>query len=198
MINSRYDLPELLNEMHLNNKIIEVGVFQGRFAEHFLQRWNGRKVYMVDAWRHFDRAHMDLLNEKGAKTHLDRLRQTAERVYAYGSRACIIRETSEDAHTLFTNNNIDMVYLDADHTAYVGDEAGIAKDLKVWWPKVRPGGVFAGHDYFDGPHAGADYVVKSKVDTFFEKLDLQVHVLDKGTEDSKPKPSWLVLKPALP
>jgi predicted O-methyltransferase YrrM len=36
----------------------------------------------------------------------------------------------------------DYVMLDADH-AY----ESISRDIAAWWPKVRPGGILAGHDY---------------------------------------------------
>lgn len=29
------------------------------------------------------------------------------------------------------------------------DYCGVAEDLELWWPKVKPGGIFAGHDYID-------------------------------------------------
>ena len=42
----------------------------------------------------------------------------------------------------FNDSTFDYVMLDADH-AY----ESISKDIVAWWPKVRPGGILAGHDY---------------------------------------------------
>ncbi len=39
-------------------------------------------------------------------------------------------------------NEVDYVFLDADHT-----EAGVLRDLQAWWPKVRKGGYIGGHDW---------------------------------------------------
>ena len=38
-------------------------------------------------------------------------------------------------------NNLDLVYLDADHS-----EAGVRRELELWMPKVRVGGLIAVHD----------------------------------------------------
>lgn len=36
----------------------------------------------------------------------------------------------------------DFVYVDARH-----DYCGVREDLLMWWDKLRPGGIMAGHDY---------------------------------------------------
>ena len=38
------------------------------------------------------------------------------------------------------NSSLDFVYLDARH-----DFMGVVADIQAWWPKVKVGGVFAGH-----------------------------------------------------
>ena len=49
---------------------------------------------------------------------------------------------------MYTDNSLDFVMLDADHTL-----ASVLADIAHWWPKVRAGGILAGHDfshYFPG------------------------------------------------
>lgn len=46
------------------------------------------------------------------------------------------------AAALFPPASVDFVFLDAAH-----DEASVRADLAAWWPRVKPGGVLAGHDY---------------------------------------------------
>ena len=76
-----------------------------------------------------------------------------------------MRAYSADAASRFADASLCLVYVDANH-----GEAAVADDLARYWPKVRPGGVMAGHDYTkahagvaravhaflaDGPHDGA-------------------------------------------
>ena len=42
----------------------------------------------------------------------------------------------------FADQTLDFVYVDAAH-----DSDSVNRDLAAWWPKVRPGGLMAGHDY---------------------------------------------------
>ncbi len=42
----------------------------------------------------------------------------------------------------FPAGSCDMVFLDAQHS-----EASVAADIAAWWPKVKPGGILAGHDW---------------------------------------------------
>ncbi len=53
-----------------------------------------------------------------------------------------IKLTSEEAADQFEDDSLDMVYIDADHSY----QEAIA-DCRAWYPKVKPGGIFAGHDF---------------------------------------------------
>ena len=46
------------------------------------------------------------------------------------------------AAAVFADGSLDLVFIDADHSF-----AAVREDLRAWWPKVRPGGLLAGHDY---------------------------------------------------
>jgi hypothetical protein len=69
----------------------------------------------------------------------------------------------------------------------------VTVDLELWWPKIRPGGVLAGHDYLDGEIAAGTFGVKSAVDRFFGLIGLPVF----ATDADWPWPSWIVLRPRL-
>lgn len=46
---------------------------------------------------------------------------------------------------MYANGSLDLVFLDTCHT-----EDGTRAAIKAWLPKIKPGGVFAGHDYVKG------------------------------------------------
>ncbi len=53
-----------------------------------------------------------------------------------------IKLSTREAHKLFKDESLDFVFIDADHSY-----EGVLEDIKLWHPKVKRGGTFAGHDY---------------------------------------------------
>ena len=53
-----------------------------------------------------------------------------------------LKEMSVEASKSFTNGELDFVYIDANHS-----EPYVSQDIEAWTPKVRKGGIVAGHDY---------------------------------------------------
>jgi predicted O-methyltransferase YrrM len=49
---------------------------------------------------------------------------------------------SVEASKLYEDESLDFVFIDADHT-----KEGFSDDMDCWFPKVKQGGVIAGHDY---------------------------------------------------
>ena len=68
-----------------------------------------------------------------------------EKVAIYGKRAVVMRNTSEEAARHFKDHSLDFVYIDARH-----DYAAVLEDLTLWWPKLSPGGIMSGHDFYYG------------------------------------------------
>lgn len=66
-----------------------------------------------------------------------------------------IKLSSREAHKIFQDESIDFAFIDADHSY-----EGVTEDIKCWYPKIKKGGVLAGHDY-DWPS------VKSAVTNYF-------------------------------
>ncbi|CAE8643805.1 unnamed protein product [Polarella glacialis] len=80
----------------------------------------------------------------------------------------------------YPDESFDFVYVDALH-----DRKSVLRDLRTWWPKLRPGGVMAGHDYvssddvipettklsyqvnYDGTRDQTGQLAKGAVDDFF-------------------------------
>jgi hypothetical protein len=69
-----------------------------------------------------------------------------------------IKLSSRVAHSLFKNESIDFLFIDADHTY-----EGVKEDISLWLPKVKPGGVIGGHDYdWSGVRLAVDETFKEE------------------------------------
>jgi predicted O-methyltransferase YrrM len=182
----REDLPFLLNALGLTGTAAEIGVRDGFFSEVILARWKGAKLISIDPWREFatdDYVDVSNVEQEG---HEANLASTKGRLERFGARSDIWRDTSVEASARVTDASLDFAYLDARH-----DREAVLEDLGAWWPKVRPGGVLAGHDYVDGLFTAGDFGVKSAVDAFFGERGIRV----RSTFGDPPWPSWYVLRP---
>lgn len=54
----------------------------------------------------------------------------------------IIRKTSEEAAKNFPDESLDIIFIDAKH-----DYDSVIKDINIWLPKVKVGGVLSDHNY---------------------------------------------------
>jgi len=120
---------------------VEVGVFRGELSKEILRLWSGGTIYMVDVWRELGKEYYDVCNND---EHMKYLVDTCNNIKGNEDRAIIIRATSEQASKLFNDNSLDFVYIDANHSY-----EHVKRDIEIWYPKVKKGGVFAGHDYIN-------------------------------------------------
>jgi hypothetical protein len=178
----RSELPALLNRRGLTGTAVEIGVKRGEFSEFILQRWKGKMLVSVDPWMAApEDEYNDTSNvEQGA--HDGFYEQTCRRLERFGARSKIWRTTSQEAAMRVDNRSLDFIYLDARH-----DYDSVREDLEAWSPKLKPGGVIAGHDYLNGQIAQGNFGVKRAVDEFFDGESILV------TQSDAPWPSWVVL-----
>ena len=111
---------------------IEIGVLYGQTLAYLLRHtqlsligidcWTSTADYPGDRQDHFEAALMLEL------VHPQRLR--------------LIRGRSQDVHAAIPDASVDFVFIDADH-AY----RAVCADIELYRPKLRPGGMLAGHDY---------------------------------------------------
>lgn len=160
---------------------VEIGVFDGQFSEIIQKQWNG-KMYCVDMWKHID-GYRDITNQSD-KSMEAKFVSTKKKLEPLG--ITVMRMGSLEAATKFPDSGIDWAYIDADHR-----QKSVEADLNAWWPKIKAGGILAGHDYKDDKsNPNAEFGVKSAVDGFFEKLNLTVWETNEADWRS-----WYVMKP---
>lgn len=122
---------------------VELGVWKGHSVCHLakqLKDKKGAKVYAVDYWDNADTAATSYLPEGSPSLYAIYNRN----LEIAGVRHMVrdIKRCSWEAARIFANRTVDFVYVDADHS-----EEAVLKDIEAWWPKVKPGGIMAGHDY---------------------------------------------------
>lgn len=137
---NRIDLLENLKEISPNGRGVEIGVFKGQFSKEILSRWDGT-LYMVDVWRPLGDEYEDASNHS---VHVSAYAETMENIKGLEERGIMVRSDSKSASEMFSDNSLDFIYIDANH-AY----DFVVKDISLWFPKLKKGGVFAGHDYLD-------------------------------------------------
>lgn len=150
---TRRDFLGLLNALGYRRGC-EIGTWEGQFAEWICEAIRDVELICVDPWR----AYGEYRDKKNDQARLDAAyRLTRARVAPYhGCR--VWRMTSQEAAAHVPNGSLDFVYIDGNH-----GRAFVDADLRAWTPKVRSGGIVAGHDYTT---RSAHIEVKPAVDAF--------------------------------
>lgn len=123
---------------------VEVGSWRGRSASFMaVEIINSQKDIdfdCVDHWLGSIGAKMrddpDVVSGKLFDIFLNNIRPVADRIK-------VVRSLSAEAAHLYQDDSLDFVFIDAGH-----EYPDVSADIKAWWPKVKPGGVFAGDDYY--------------------------------------------------
>ena len=188
LVRQRGDLPYLLNERRLLGCAAEIGVSRGKFSSRMLARWQGAHLLSIDPWTTAPAdEYVDL--ENVAQDEQDaRYEEVRSNLARYGGRSSVWRMTSAQAAERVPPRSLDFVYIDARH-----DYESMREDLKLWYPRVRPHGILAGHDYLDGNLPQGVFEVKRAVDEFCRQRGLRLHVTRDGEW-----PSWVLEVPQLP
>ena len=182
-LTNRSHLPLLLTHLGLRGEGVEVGVLNGYFSELILIYSELFALHSIDPWREFDEERYRDKNNVKQQEQEGRFQATRKRLAPYGERSQIHRMTSKQAAESFTDASLDFVYIDANHSYEACKE-----DIELWWPKVKTGGVMAGHDYLDGEFPGGNFGVKRAADEFIVKANQHLFVIRALW------PTWYVIK----
>ena len=179
----RADIGTFLQALGKGGEGVELGVQAGVFSEALLTQWpNCSVLHLVDPWRQqaqsVDVANVD---SRGQERLFD---ETNSRLAHFGARARVHRAFSFDAVRDFRDASLDLVYVDAVH-----DYEGALRDFCDWWPKLAPGGVFAGHDYLDGVVPEGLFGVRSAADRFAIAVNRQLFVT-AGWPETEDRSEW--------
>lgn len=134
---------EMVNKFSTNSRFVEVGSWKGKSAAYMaveiansgktidfvcVDTWNGSEFHVTNNWPGLDKLY---------DTFKSNMRPL-EKYYRD------VRLPSVEAAKLFADKSIDFVFIDACH-----EYESVRDDIESWLPKVKNGGIIAGHDYVD-------------------------------------------------
>lgn len=175
-IQTRANFGSLLNQLGLAGNAVEIGTHRGVFASQWLDSWPVGKLTCVDPWAKLD-DYDDAINTLDREADYEDAKRATEH---HTSRVNFVRLKSLDAAALFEDRSLDCVYIDGNHWRPFVDD-----DIAAWWPKVRSGGILAGHDWSD---FWAKQVQGAVLD-FAKHAGLDVFVIDEF------EATWYVVRP---
>ena len=132
---------ELIKTLNKNLIVCEIGVFKGEFSKYLLDNLEPKELHLIDIFE----GQMCSGDKDGNNiiwTELILEYENLKRVYSDNSKVTIHKGFSEQILEKFPDDYFDMIYVDGDHTY-----AGVQKDLKICFRKIKNGGILCGHDY---------------------------------------------------
>ena len=136
---SALELPNLLKHTSRSIVGLEIGVWRGDNAGYLLQNCNNiSKLYGIDPYLPYQD-----WNRFITKEDIDPIKNAAvENLKMFGDRFELIETTATAAVNRFKDNSLDFIFIDGNHSFETCHQ-----DLCNYYDKVKPGGIFAGHDY---------------------------------------------------
>jgi len=124
----------LLNRPSLQNLVekkdligAEVGVRTGINAKNILKKLDIKKLYLIDTWKNSPIASKE---------------NTIKNLKKFKNKIIILSGKSSEMYKNIKDDELDFVYIDAGHSY-----EHVQSDIKNYYPKVKTGGLIAGHDY---------------------------------------------------
>jgi len=152
-------LQHFISLMPLGAKIAEVGSFLGLSGllmarTLYLLGNYGAKIYCIDHW-HGSIEHQSIEAVKDGRLFDIFMKN----IHDSGLRAFIvpIRSDSVAAAQAFEDRCLDLIFIDGDHTF-----EGCYADLTAWYPKLKSGGIFLGHDCYPDVRRAVELFMKDK------------------------------------
>lgn len=172
IITTRYDLGKLAQHHNVTGRAAMIGIQYGAFEKEIGKDYKG-VIHCIDLWQ----------DESIYQTAVKNLCEHGPNHATY----YLHRKASLDAVSFFEYNSLDMVYIDANH--FYNE---VLADMNAWFPKVRSGGIFAGHDYCHY----TDIEVIPAVNEWCEKHGYTFYLTtsERDSWNGVMFPSWIIVK----
>jgi hypothetical protein len=150
---------DMVEKFPSESLFVELGSWRGRSSVcmlvEIINSGKNIKFDCVDEWKYHPDTQQPVSNQEEFDEIFYEFLNNIQPVNQYIQ---VVKMSTELASSFYTDNSIDFVFVDAGHSY-----AGVLNDLKCWYPKLKKGGIIAGHDYFHREHTG----VREAVDEFY-------------------------------
>lgn len=122
---------QMLEKMKKNSVVAEIGVDEGKFSHLIHKKVKPAKFHLIDMWG-TDRFHDGKF--EAVKSYFEEgIEEGTVQVH---------KTMSTEAAQDFEDGYFDWIYIDTDHSYETTRD-----ELELYAPKIKPGGIIAGHDY---------------------------------------------------
>ena len=140
VIHDRDHILELIKAYRFTGSAVEVGTFNGTFANEILEKTDVAHLSCVDPYAIYP-DFRDAINDMDIEAIFAQAQRFLSR---FDHRVAFIRDFSSPASRAFKDESLDFVYVDGNHQSDY-----VLQDLLAWWPKVKVGGLIIGDDCVD-------------------------------------------------
>ena len=164
--------PFVRNLKHLNKKDLvgaELGVLDGWHALDIMEALSIKKLYLIDPYKAYEKYSESVGNPRKTQRALEERMRIAKKVLKkYGNKVKFIREFSEKASKFIEDESLDFIYIDGNHQYEF-----VKKDVELYYPKIKKGGIIGGDDYSSSPETEREgFGVFKAVNGFFKKKQI--------------------------
>ena len=160
---------------------VEIGVCGGEHARSLLETFDISTLYLVDPYEMYETyTEGEEKNYRDTQLPLSEIFLEAKKLLEpFKKNIEWVKKMSEDAVTEI-KTNIDFIYVDGNH-----DYQFVQKDIELYYPLIKSGGMMGGHDFYNG-YAQDHNGVVTAVTEFAVSKGIQLYI---------EQPDWWFYKP---
>ena len=158
---------------------VEIGVFEGLNSLTLLKALDIKKLYLVDPYDY----NTPIAGMKMSKDKAQQTKEIAEhRLNEFADKIVWINKLSDKAINDI-NEELDFVYVDGNHKY-----EAVRKDIELYYPKIKDGGMMSFHDY-DKPDENNGVI--QAVEEYFKPLGILIHS-GVCNDDPRTNEGWII------
>jgi len=130
-------LESIIEMLDTNCVMAEIGCYYGESTLMWASSEKITKIYAIDPWQDF----YDINDGASQKGNMAEVEKTFDENTSAINKIIKVKQKSLEAAQHIENNSLNFVYLDGSHKY-----EDVVNDIITWIPKIKKGGILAGHD----------------------------------------------------